>query len=74
MLDSHQTIPSTSGQRYELVEREVAALLGREVAATYMQTRNFALGGLMPAVLVATEEGTRKVLSELSAHGAGGPL
>jgi hypothetical protein len=67
-------IPATPEERYQLVVSEVEAHLGREVAATYMQTRNFALGGLVPAELVATDVGTRQVLAEVSIHAAGGPL
>jgi len=61
-------------QRFRFVAREVEARLGREVAATYMHTKNFGLGGLTPAHLVATEEGTRQILAELSAHAESGPL
>jgi hypothetical protein len=39
-----------------------------------MQTKNFALGGLTPMQLVATEQGTRQVLAEISAHADDGPL
>jgi len=67
-------IPGTPEQRYELVMREVKAQLGNDIAVNYMQTRNFALGGRSPAELVATESGTRQVLSEISAHAEGGPL
>lgn len=67
-------VPLSPEQRYELVVREVEGLLGSEVAATYMLTRNFALGGRTPAELVATDEGTRRVLSEISAQSAGGPV
>lgn len=38
-------IPTTSAERIALVVREVETRLGPAVAATYMQTRNFALGG-----------------------------
>lgn len=73
-MDAPATVPATPEERYALVALEVEAQLGPEVAATYMQTRNFALGGLMPTELVATEEGTRQVLAEISAHAGGGPL
>lgn len=65
---------ATGELRYTLVVREVEARLGREVAATYMRTKNFALGGRTPYELVATEEGTRQVLAEISAHAGGGPF
>ena len=64
----------TVRERYRLAAREVEIRLGPEVAAAYMQTRNFALGGHSPAELVATEEGTRQVLAEISACADGGPL
>lgn len=67
-------VTGTLEERYKLVLREVEAQLGPEVAATFMTTRNFALGGRVPADLIVTEEGTRQVLSEISAHSAEGPL
>jgi hypothetical protein len=73
-MDAPATIPTTQGDRFRLVECEVEARLGSEVAATYMQTKNLALVGLMPTELFATEEGTLKVLAEIPAHEAGGPL
>ena len=73
-MDTPATIPTTPEERNELVAREVEALLGPEVAVTYMWTRNFALGGLMPIDLLTTEEGMRQVLAEISAHAEGGPL
>jgi len=74
LMDVSATLPATPEERYELVAREVEAQLGSKVAGTYMHTRNFSLGGLMPAELVATEEGTRQVLTEISAQADGGPL
>lgn len=73
-MDDPATIPTTLGERYRLVACEVVVQIGPEVAATYMQTRNFALGGLVPTQLLATEEGTRQVLAEISAHADGGAL
>lgn len=73
-MQSLAAIPSTSAERFVLVVRAVEAQLGPAVAATYMQTRNFALGGLMPVELLASEEGTRQVLAEVSAHADSGPL
>lgn len=67
-------LPKTVRERRTLVQREVEARLGPEVAATYMQTKNFALGGLTPSELVATRQGTSQVLAEISAHADGGPL
>jgi hypothetical protein len=67
-------LPKTVKERHALVQREVEALLGPGVAATYMQTKNYALGGLTPTELVATEQGTSQVLAEISAHAGGGPL
>lgn len=73
----NEALPDITGtpaeQRYWLVAREVEARLGLEVAATYMHTKNFALGGLTPAQLVATEEGTQLVLTEVSAQADCGP-
>lgn len=75
MDDARPDIAGTSAeQRYRFVVREVEARLGREVVASYVHTKNFGLGGLAPAQLVATEEGTRPVLAEISAQADGVPL
>lgn len=73
-MDTPVTIPIAPEERDALVAREIEAQLGPETSATYLRTRNFALGGLMPAELLTTEEGTRQVLAEISAHAEGGPL
>lgn len=73
-MDTPANIPATPEERYALVAHEIEVHLGPETAATYMRTRNFALGGLMPTDLLATEEGTRQVLAEISTHIEGGPL
>jgi hypothetical protein len=67
-------IPASYGERYKLVTREVEAQLGPDVAATYLHTRNFSLGGLTPNELVTTEKGALQVLAEISAQANGGPL
>lgn len=67
-------LPRTVRARRALVRREVELRLGPAVATTYLQTKNFALGGLTPMALVATEQGTRQVLAEISAHAGEGPL
>lgn len=67
-------LPKTVRERRKLVKREIEARLGPEVAATFMQTKNFALGGLTPNELVATEHGISQVLAEISAHAGEGPL
>ena len=67
-------IRASQDDRYRLVAREVEAQLGSDVAATYMTTRNFSLGGLTPTELVATEKGSLQVLAEISAQANGGPL
>lgn len=69
-----RALPRTARARCALVQREVELRLGPAVATTYMQTKNFALGGLTPMELVATEQGTRQVLAEISAHAGEGPL
>ncbi len=69
-----RALPRTARARRALVRREVELRLGTAVATTYMQTKNFALGGLTPMELVATEQGTRQVLAEISAHADDGPL
>lgn len=74
MDDARPDIPGTAKLRYRLVAREVEARLGPAVAALYMQTRNFGLGGRTPAELVSTVLGTRQILSEISAQAEGGPL
>lgn len=73
-MDSRASVPTTPEARFALVVREVAVLLGPEVAAAYMDTRNFDLGGRKPNELLATEAGTRQVLAEISAQAHGGPL
>ena len=73
-LKTPASIPTTPDERYALVAREIEVQLGPETAATYMRTRNFALGGLMPSELLTTEEGMRQILAEISAHVEGGPL
>ncbi|MDE2613479.1 MAG: DUF2384 domain-containing protein [Burkholderiales bacterium] len=67
-------IPPTLPDRLAFVLREVEARLGSAVAATYMRTPNFALGGLTPTELLETEQGTRQVLAEVCAQAEGGPL
>lgn len=74
LMDDLTIIPKTQAERYRLVSREIELRLGPEVAATYMQTKNFALGGLVPRELLTTEEGTRQVLAEISAQADSGPL
>jgi hypothetical protein len=74
-MDEYQVvIPDSPEERFNFVVREVEAQLGPEVAATYMYTRNYALGGLRPAELVVSAEGARQVLGEVSAHADGGSL
>jgi len=73
-MQTPANIPKTPDERCALVAREIEVQLGLEKAATYMRTRNFALGGLMPSELLTTEEGMRQVLAEISAHVEGGPL
>ena len=73
-MNAPTAIPASQEERYKRVAREVEARLGPDVAATYMHTRNFGLGGLTPTELVATEKGALQVLAEISAQADGGPL
>lgn len=72
------TLVSAEGElalRAARVALTAAAVLGsHEAAREYMHTRNFALGGAVPADLVRSAEGERIVLNELQAQAEGGPL
>lgn len=67
-------LPPDADDRYREVLQEATRMFGPVEGAKYMSTRNFALGGLTPQELTLTQEGTRQVHNELSAHGSGGPL
>ena len=69
------TSPSSdSAARYRRVLVEATAVLGADVAETYLRTRNFALAGTAPAELLVSSEGERVVLSELCTQVECGPL
>lgn len=67
-------LPPDADDRYREVLQEATCMFGPVEGAKYMNTRNFALGGLTPQELVLTLEGSHQVQNELSAHGSGGPL
>ena len=67
---------SASGRvtRYRRVLIEATAVLGADVAETYLHTGNFALGGSTPAELLESSEGEGVILNELRSHLECGPL
>ena len=68
------TSPSSdSAARYRRVLVEATAVLGADVAGTYLRTRNFALGGTASAELLVSSEGGCVVLNELRTQVECGP-
>ena len=66
---------SERAMRAARVTTAAAEFLGSfDAARRYMHTRNFALGGSVPADLLKTGEGERLVLNELQTASEGGPV
>ena len=67
-------IPASHEGRRQLILRTARFELGPAAASSFMDVRNFALGGRTPSELIHSEEGVRQILNEIDAHAGGGPL